>query len=518
MPFLLPRRLSLNLLAPTVLISLGLVGACAFGMFYLSSLHLYVARDLSENVRSTQAAAHLEATAGKLVTYLRGSHADAKLFSREVNALNEEASALLAEAVSLANHETEQKLVKRIDKGLNAYLKRFQQAEPQTTAQREELAELVQKGILAPALELRHFNADLVEISDRENRDIVERLRWGLVAVGIGLPLGGLVLGYAVARRLRHSIFQLSVRIRDAAGRLSRELGSVTVEEEGDLPDLHRQVQGITEEIERIIEQLQQREREVYRAEQLAAVGQVAAGVAHELRNPLTSVKMLVQTGMEQSGSGLSRDELGIMEREIRRMEKCIQVFLDFARPPASERRPSDLVGVIDEAIALIEGRARRQKIDIEKKFPDQAVRLNIDPEQIRQVLINLFLNAIDAMPRGGRLSIELARRAGGDGETVEVSVRDTGCGIAPRIQERLFEPFVSSKDSGLGLGLSICKRLIETHGGTIHGENLPTGGARFTFSLPARKAAATARPQGKAITVSDGPVIGWCGTPDMDE
>src|SRR5207244_4036091 len=143
----------------------------------------------------------------------------------------------------------------------------------------------------------------------------------------------------------------------DAAGRLNREVGSVTFEEKGDLPDLHRQMQGVLEEIESVVQRLQQREHEVLRTEQLAAVGQVAAGVAHELRNPLTSVKMLVQTGMEgDRPPGLPSDDLAIIEREVRRMESCIQTFLDFARPPVSERRVNDLNGVIRRALTLLEG------------------------------------------------------------------------------------------------------------------------------------------------------------------
>src|SRR5262249_45361366 len=158
----------------------------------------------------------------------------------------------------------------------------------------------------------------------------------------------GLLLGYAVARSLRRSIYQLSVHLQHAAGRLNRELVAngaaaktqggpdflITLEERSDLPELHRQMRGVLEEIERVVGQLQQREREVLRAEQLAAVGQVAAGVAHELRNPLTSVKMLVQSGLEQPAAGLPPDDLAIIENEIRRMEHCIQTFLDFARPP----------------------------------------------------------------------------------------------------------------------------------------------------------------------------------------
>jgi two-component system sensor histidine kinase HydH len=249
---------------------------------------------------------------------------------------------------------------------------------------------------------------------------------------------------------------------------------------------------------------LQQREREVLRAEQLAAVGQVAAGVAHELRNPLTSIKMLVQTGLEGENSpGLPAEDLTVIEHEIRRMEQCIRVFLDFARPPDSERRRADLTEVVHRALALVEGRARRQKVNLVSELPSQPIMMRIDPEQIHQVLVNLLLNALDALPRGGTVQVEVTRRVDGDdpaspnspsnhGE-VEVQVRDDGPGIAPRIRERLFEPFVSSKETGLGLGLSICKRLIEAHRGTIRGDNARDGGAVFTFSLPLNEEPAAA-------------------------
>jgi signal transduction histidine kinase len=305
-----------------------------------------------------------------------------------------------------------------------------------------------------------------------------------LFAVGVGAPLSGLVLGYVMARSLHHSIYQLSVRIRDAAGRLNREVASVTLDEKNDLHALNGQMQRVLVDIERVVEQLQQREREVLRAEQLAAVGQVAAGIAHELRNPLTSVKMLVQTGLEgETPRGLPADDLGIIEGEVRRMEQTIQTFLDLARPPRSERRKADLAEVLRRSVLLLEGRAKRQKVMIDLgAFPD-SLSLEIDPEQVHQVVVNLLLNALDVLPRGGTVSVSAARTPGG--KEVEVRVQDNGPGIAPRIKERLFEPFVSSKETGLGLGLSICKRLIEAHGGTIRGDNLRGGGALFTFTLP---------------------------------
>ena len=212
-------------------------------------------------------------------------------------------------------------------------------------------------------------------------------------------------------------------------------------------------------------------------------MGQVAAGVAHELRNPLTSVKMLVQTGLEGATPvGLPPDDLAIIEHEVRRMEACIQTFLDFARPPHAEPRRTDLLGVVRRALALVEGRARRQKVRCVADLPPGPIEREIDANQIQQVLVNLLLNALDALPQGGTVRLEV--RAAGDSD-VEVRVRDDGPGIAPEVQKRLFEPFLSTKETGLGLGLSICRRLVEAHGGAIHGGNGPEGGAVFTFTLP---------------------------------
>jgi two-component system sensor histidine kinase HydH len=503
---MLTRTLALKLLAPTVLVSLALVGACLVGVLYLNSLHVDVSETLAENVKSTQAAARLEATTQELLKLLQRDHGQQEDWARQVDGLNQGAREVLDEVRTLADRPREKDLVAQLDEALQRYFAdwdhRSQVPEARRSHYDEELANHLQRNVLGPCVALRNYNTDEVAASDRENRLIVHRLTWVLLAVGLGAPLSGLLLGYAVARSLHRSIYQLSVRLRDAAGHLRGGTSNrdspaeekpgtprrgpdflITLDERTDLPELHRQMQGVLEEIGRVVEQLQQREREVLRAEQLAAVGQVAAGVAHELRNPLTSVKMLVQTGLEGNGkpaAGLPAEDLAIIEHEVRRMEQCIQTFLDFARPPRSERRRNDLVTVLKRALLLVEGRARRQKVTLDVELPPEPLVLDIDSEQIHQVVVNLLLNALDAMPRGGTLRVSAGRHE----DTVAVQVRDTGAGIAPRIRERLFEPFVSSKETGLGLGLSICKRLIEAHGGSIRGENQRGGGAVFTFTL----------------------------------
>ncbi len=448
-----------------------LVGACASGALYLSHLHVDISGVLSEHIDSTLAAWNLQTAVAELLKSLRGRHDDPAAATRQLIELNRNVRDRLQKARDLANLEREQVLTGQIAAALDEYQSIWKERE--RVAPDEQAAfdaaiakQLEDSRVLEECKELRDFNTDQVGAADRANRDIVTSLTWGLLVVAFAAPLSGLVLGYAMARSIHQSIYQLSVRIRDAAGRLSSEMRPVMLEEPSDLPDLHRQMQGVVDEIERVVERLQQREREVLRAEQLAAVGQVAAGVAHELRNPLTSVKMLVQTGLEgPKPPGLPADDLVIIEHEVRRMEACIQTFLDFARPPHSERQQTDLLTVVRRALALVEGRARRQKVKCLADLPAGAVELNIDGNQVQQVLVNLLLNALDALPQGGTVRLEV-RPPSNENNAVVVQVQDDGPGLSADVQKRLFEPFVSTKETGLGLGLSICRRLVEAHGG----------------------------------------------------
>lgn len=217
-------------------------------------------------------------------------------------------------------------------------------------------------------------------------------------------------------------------------------------------------------------------------AEKMSAVAQIATGVAHELRNPLTAVKMLVQTQREQPKvSDQLAEDLTIIEDEIRRMERSIQTFLDFAKPQAPARRPIDPTDVVRRTFSLIEPRARNQKVTLKRLEPGKPLLIEADGEQLLQLIYNLCLNALDAMPDGGSLVVDTQQVD----QTVRLSVRDTGPGIEPRVLARLFQPFVTSKETGVGIGLVICKRIADAHRGRLRGENLDDG-ACFTVELPA--------------------------------
>ncbi|MBL8848905.1 MAG: HAMP domain-containing histidine kinase, partial [Planctomycetaceae bacterium] len=212
--------------------------------------------------------------------------------------------------------------------------------------------------------------------------------------------------------------------------------------------------------------------------------GQLAAGLAHELRNPLTAVRTLVEAARSRGAAAqLDGRDLEVVEEEISRLDSTLQSFLDYARPPVLERRPVDVRDVIQRTVQLVNARAEIQSVHIETSLPADPLVVSADSEQLRQVLLNLLLNALDSLGSGGRITVSAAAEPA-TGQVL-LQIADTGPGIPAAVRDTLFDPFVSSKPSGTGLGLTICRRIVENHGGTIAAENSPTGGAVFSVKLP---------------------------------
>ena len=237
-----------------------------------------------------------------------------------------------------------------------------------------------------------------------------------------------------------------------------------------------------TEQVKHQQEQMLSQQREMMRAGHLAVAGQLAASVAHEVRNPLATIKVLVEGALRtRNASPLSREELTVMHGEIARLERIVQEYLDFARPPELNRCLGDLRDVLDQVAALLQANARQQAIRLAVDYPAEPVWANVDRAQIRAVLVNLLLNAMEAMTQGGPLQVTLDWTP----HEIALTVTDAGSGIPPDILKRLFTPFVSSKPTGTGLGLCISKRIVEYHGGRIAAKNRPEGGAVVALTLP---------------------------------
>jgi signal transduction histidine kinase len=472
----------LRVAGPTVLVSAILFAACSVSAVFLYRLHATTAEGLADDIDSRKKAVEIETTVNVLDSLVRKG-------TQDVDGVHDQIGKLLEDAKELANSEREETLEANMEAGFEKYREIWEHRSDADRfagkdARKEALAVLVNE-MLPAAAALRNFNSQQIEQSEAQLKKTIKWFAWGLVAVGCIGSLGGILLGYGVARALRHSIYKLSVRIRDAADKLRHDLPTVTITQGDGIDYLHEQMQSLLREIEQMVERLQQREREVLRAEQMAAVGQLAAGVAHELRNPLTAVKMLVETSREDlAARGMPAEDLAIIGQEVARLEKSLQAFLDFARPPKTERRRVDLVKVIDEALTLVGGRARKQEVTIDFAVPDGPVWLEADAEQLRQLLLNVTMNALDVMPAGGVLSVKTLRLRL-DREVVEVHVCDTGPGIAADILPRLFRPFVSGKETGLGLGLVVSRRIAEEHGGHLWAMNQFQGGACMILRLP---------------------------------
>ncbi len=232
--------------------------------------------------------------------------------------------------------------------------------------------------------------------------------------------------------------------------------------------------------------------------DRLAAIGEMAAGLAHEIRNPLGAIKgaaqlLLPTRGGDPGAEEPRRDEfLGVIVEEVNRLNKVVSQFLDYARPYRGEPDSLDINGVVRKTSQLLERHAEGGKVTLELQLEEGLPRVHADGEQLRQVFLNLGLNAIDAMqatPAGGKLTLQTRtrRRArrGEPAQFVEIRFVDTGPGIPAPALKNLFIPFFTTKDKGTGLGLPICQRIVQHHGGSIEVRSQPGHGATFTVLLP---------------------------------
>ncbi|GIX06751.1 MAG: hypothetical protein KatS3mg115_1154 [Candidatus Poribacteria bacterium] len=217
----------------------------------------------------------------------------------------------------------------------------------------------------------------------------------------------------------------------------------------------------------------------------------LARGLAHEIRNPLNTLSIRLQLLEEelQAGEELSPDELleevRRLRAELNRLERIVEDFHRFARLGVAEKRPVLLAPLLEELLEFVEPEAEQHGIRIEKRLQPSSPVL-ADPALLRQAFLNLILNAFQAMEeKGGTLTVELLPQ----GDRVEVRLRDTGPGIPPQMQERIFEPFFSTKPEGTGLGLAVVKQVVDLHDGTIQVRSQPGAGAEFRIQLPTGKA-----------------------------
>ncbi len=223
-------------------------------------------------------------------------------------------------------------------------------------------------------------------------------------------------------------------------------------------------------------------EKEMLQMEKFALVAELAAGTAHEIRNPMTTLRGFLQLLESEFAPGSKGYEYcKLMIEEIDRANSIIKEFLLLTRPAAPALRETDLHQILDDILLLVESKCLLQNVGLEKVYAPALPPVKGDPVQLKQVFLNLATNAIQAMPQGGSLNIATT---GGNGK-IYIRFRDTGHGISPGNVEKIFHPFFTTKEQGTGLGLAVSYRIIDAHGGRILVDSTPGGGSTFTVELP---------------------------------
>jgi signal transduction histidine kinase len=312
------------------------------------------------------------------------------------------------------------------------------------------------------------------ELADLKLTQSEERESLLLMLHALDLLSGSLVLGIVGEEQLLGMVVLRDERLREAYS--------------SDEIELFRGVAAsisVTLQNSQVYERMKERER-------LAALGQMAAGLAHEIRNPLGSIKgaaQYLQPVGGQHADPATREFLDIIVEEVDRLNKIVSQFLDYARPYRGDQKPLDVNDVVRKTMQLVDREAATTKVEVATSLVDALPPVRADAEQLRQVFLNLSLNALQAMTHGGRLqvstSLRRSTRRGAAAAFLEIRFRDTGIGIPPGDLKNLFIPFFTTKEKGTGLGLPISQRIIENHGGTIEVRSQQGAGATFTVLLP---------------------------------
>jgi two-component system, NtrC family, sensor histidine kinase HydH len=318
-----------------------------------------------------------------------------------------------------------------------------------------------------------------VGLSVEPELSAIRRTRDLIVALALASLLAGLIVAWRQARSVTQPLASLVTDAETiAAGDLAHTIRPRATDEVGRLTEAFSRM---AESLKGRIDELRQVQGELVRKTRLAAIGEIAAGVAHEARNPLGALTNCVSM-LRKSAQGAPEDMelVDIMQGEVGRLNGLVSDFLTFGRPRPPEPRDVDVALLVDSVLTALQRDERcGEGIAIDRRF--RAGTIHVDPDQLRQVLWNLLLNAVQAMGRAGTLTVSAERTA----SAVRIAVADTGPGIPVEVRDRVFDPFYSARAGGTGLGLAIVKRIVEEHGGRVGVESAAGRGARFIVTLP---------------------------------
>jgi signal transduction histidine kinase len=329
--------------------------------------------------------------------------------------------------------------------------------------------------------QFKQFHTDRIREAEAYSHEQAQRLRlisFAAIFISAGLTL---LLAFVFVYQILEPLRRLTLEAYRAG---------VPARSENEVKALSRGVRVLLHDVDHTQSELHRSRESLLQAEKMALVGKLAAGMAHSIRNPFTSVKMrLFSLGRTLDLDAAQKDDFDVISAEIRHIDTIVQNFLEFSRPPKLKMQPVSPSSVVDSALRLLEHRLKAYGVTAAVDRPVPLPRVRADAEQLKEVLVNLVVNACEAMPTGGAVSIvERSAPRGPHGPAAVIRVRDTGPGIPPHIAAQIFQPFFSTKEQGTGLGLSIAQRIIGEHGGSLEVESIEGQGAVFTVTLPAEE------------------------------
>lgn len=310
-------------------------------------------------------------------------------------------------------------------------------------------------------------------------RDRVGFINASSLAAMLLAVLLAFVLGYILLTEILAPIRQLSIET---------EARKMADEADNEVAALSRRFHNLIEDVDQAKTKLKWSREHLQQAEKWALVGKLAAGVAHSVRNPLTSVKMrLFSMERTLALSPSQKEDFEVISEEIRHIDTIVGNFLEFSRPPKPKMQTVSPSDAVDMAVQLLRHRLESYNVRVEINRESRLPEIQADPDQLKEVLVNLMVNACEAMVDKGSIIIQEEHGVSdGLGSVLRIRVTDDGPGVPDSIQDRLFQPFFSTKEEGTGLGLSIAARIVEEHGGWIDLKSSQGDGATFVITLPA--------------------------------
>jgi signal transduction histidine kinase len=323
-----------------------------------------------------------------------------------------------------------------------------------------------------------------IGLSLEDMRKEIRRTRLALILIGISGFLLGMIGATLLARRISRPVKKLvDGTVRISKGDFSHK---IEINSQDELGNLARSFNEMSARLLETREQMEETHKKLIQAEKLASIGKLAATIAHEIRNPLTSVKLNIQKVLEDDRlEAMEREHLAITQEGIGQIEKFVKELLNFTRVSGLQLARFPVSQILEESVKMMADSFRQKRIAIERKVDEGLPEVLVDGDKMRQVFLNVLRNAYEAVDQNGKIIISAALAGNGQAKKIRVRISDSGCGIPDKDWENIFEPFFTTKPSGFGLGLANARKIVEQHKGVIRVVKKRSAGTAFEILIP---------------------------------